>query len=339
MTKNNEISQLFLFFFVVIFLISVFFITPSLQVISLLTLLTILFLSPLVTYLESKKINKIIAILTIFLLNGIIVGLFISWVTTVAISQWNTLAQSLPGLSNELIQKIHSIEIYIQEKFHIQFEFGLSSVISQAGSSSASWLVSHATSLLSSFASMALMVPIFSFFILKDAELYRREILKLVPARYYSEVVTTFSKTSSSLGKFIRAKALEALLVSIMTDIGLLICGAQYAAVLSLVAGVTNILPYIGPVLGVIPALALLGFSWPVIAVYGIVNVIDLLVIVPVFVGKLVNLSPLTMIIAVAVGQELYGLVGMLVSVPVASSLKIIYQEVVSVLYSVKKLE
>jgi putative permease len=183
---------------------------------------------------------------------------------------------------------------------------------------------------------MALMVPIFSFFILKDGDLYRREILKLVPTKHYSEVVATFSKTSTSLGKFLRAKALEALLVSIMTYVGLLICGAQYAAVLALVAGVTNILPYIGPVLGVIPALALLGFSWPIIIVYGIVNAVDLLVIFPIFVGKLVNLSPLTMLVSVAVGQELYGLVGMLVSVPVASSLKIIYQEVVLVLYTGK---
>ena len=336
MTNNNDRSQLLLFFFVVIFLISVFFITPSLQVISLLTLLSVLFLSPLVSFLESKKIHKILAILIIFLLTGTIVGLFISWVTTVAISQWNTLAQAIPGLSNELIQRIHVVEVYIQERFHIQLEFGLSTVISQAGSSSASWLVSHATSLISSLASMALMVPIFSFFILKDGDLYRREILKLVPTKHYSEVVATFSKTSTSLGKFLRAKALEALLVSIMTYVGLLICGAQYAAVLALVAGVTNILPYIGPVLGVIPALALLGFSWPIIIVYGIVNAVDLLVIFPIFVGKLVNLSPLTMLVSVAVGQELYGLVGMLVSVPVASSLKIIYQEVVLVLYAGK---
>jgi putative permease len=71
-----------------------------------------------------------------------------------------------------------------------------------------------------------------------------------------------------------------------------------------------------------------------VVLVYLIVHAIDITLIFPIMVGKLVNLSPLTLLVAVAVGQELYGLVGMLVSVPVAASIKIIYQEIVSVLYA-----
>jgi putative permease len=334
MTKNSERAQLFLFFFVVIFLIAVFFVTPSLQIISLLTLLNVLFLSPLVKFLESKKIHRIFAILIVFLVSGAVVGLFISWITNVAITQWTTLAQSLPSLSDALLGKLHEVELYFQQRFHFEFEFGLSSIISQAGTGSTTWLVSHATTLISGIASAAILVPIFSFFILKDAEEYKKELLKLVPKQYYSGIVTTIEKTAASLSKFLRAKAVEASLVSLLTYIGLLIYDADYAAILALVAGITNVLPYIGPVLGIIPAVALLGFHWPIFLIYGIVNTLDMIVIFPVLVGKLVNLSPLTLLVAVAVGQELYGLIGMLISVPVASSIKIIYQQVVEVLYS-----
>ena len=336
MKENNSKAQLFLFFFVLIFLFSVFFITPSLQIISLITLLNVLFLSPVISFLEQRKLNRILAILLVFIVSGAFVGLLISWISTVAINQWTMIIQALPALSNTLLIKLQTLEFLFQEQFHFKVEFGLSSLISQIGSGSTSWLITHATSLLSGIASTALFVPIFSFFILKDGRQYKNEILKLVPEQHFLGIVTTLSKTTKTLGKFLRAKAIEAFLVGIFTYAGLLMTGANYAAVLAIVAGVTNILPYFGPILGIIPALALLGFQWPIIAVYGIVNAIDMIVVFPVLVGKLVNLSPLTLLVEVAVGQEIYGLIGMLVSVPVASILKIIYQELVLVLYSEK---
>lgn len=334
MTTTNHRSQLVLFFVVVIFLFAVFFITPSLQAISLMTALNVVLLHPLVRFLVKKGLNRLPAILLVFLASGIVVGLSINELSQIALSQWPVLVQSLPAFSNKLILKIQDFETLIQHRFGLEFEFGLSTMVSEAGSKSTSWLISHATSIISGIASMMLLVPIFSFFILKDGRHYASEILKLIPPKYYDEVVMTLKKTSVSLGKFIRAKAIEAFLVSLLTYIGLLICGSDYAAILALVAGITNILPYVGPFLGYLPAVALLGFNWPVTLVYLIVNAIDMLLIFPILVGKLVNLSPLTLLVAVAVGQELYGLIGMLLSVPIAASLKIIYQEVVTVLYS-----
>jgi putative permease len=232
--------------------------------------------------------------------------------------------------------KIQNLESTIKQHFNLEFEFGITNLLNQFGSNSSNWLVSRLTSLLSNIASATFMVPLFSFFILKDGQTYGKELLKLVPEKYNSSIVLTVGKAAKSLSKFIRAKALEAFLVFLLTYIGLLICGSEYAGTLALIAGITNILPYIGPVLGYIPALALLGFGWPVFFVFLLVNMIDLIIIFPVMIGKLVNLSPLSLLVAVAVGQELYGLVGMLVSVPVASSIKIIYQEIIHTLYAEK---
>jgi putative permease len=334
MTNNNSRSQLVFFFVVISFLFAVFFITPSLQFISLMTVLNVILLSPLVKILHKRNVSRTLAIAIVFVFSGFFVVLALNGLTSIVLTQWTSLAQAIPAFSDQLIIKIQNIETLIKHKFNIEFDFGLSTFVSQAGLKSTTWLLSNATTILSSIASTAFLVPIFSFFILKDGQKYGRELLRLVPQNHYSEVVTTLKKTSLSLGNFIRAKAIEAFLVSLLTYIGLLICGSDYAIVLALIAGVTNILPYIGPILGVIPALILLGFNWPVVLVYLIVNAIDITLIFPIMVGKLVNLSPLTLLVAVAVGQELYGLVGMLVSVPVAASIKIIYQEIVSVLYA-----
>jgi putative permease len=334
MTTTNHRSQLVLFFVVVIFLFAVFFITPSLQAISLMTVLNVVLLHPLVRFMTKKGMNRLPAILLVFAVSGLIVGISINELSQIVLSQWPVLVQSIPAFLNKLLLKIQEFETLIQHRIGLEFEFGLSTMVSEAGSKSTSWLITHATSILSSIASITLLVPVFSFFILKDGRHYASEILKLIPNQYLDEVVLTLKKTSVSLGKFIRAKAIEAFLVSLLTYIGLLICGAEYAVILALLAGITNILPYLGPVLGYIPAIALLGFNWPVTLVYLIVNAIDMLLIFPILVGKLVNLSPLTLLVAVAVGQELYGLIGMLLSVPIAASMKIIYQEVVSVLYT-----
>jgi len=336
MNKNNDLSQLFFFFVVLVFLIFVFFVTPSLQLISLLTVLNVLFLTPLVKNLHRKGLDRTLSIFLVFVGAGLIVGLLVNWGSRIAINQFSAILQAIPGLTSKLLAKIQEIELSLKQHFNLELEFGITNLLAQAGSSSSNWLIYRATSLLSGMASATLMVPIFSFFILKDGPTYGKELLKLVPQKYYSEIVLTIGKTSKSLGKFLRAKALEAFLVSLLTYIGLLVCGAEYAPILALIAGITNILPYIGPVLGYIPAVALLGFGWPVFLVFLIVNMIDMLIIFPIMIGKLVNLSPLSLLVAVAVGQELYGLVGMLVSVPVASSIKIIFQEVINVLYAEK---
>jgi putative permease len=75
------------------------------------------------------------------------------------------------------------------------------------------------------------------------------------------------------------------------------------------------------------------GLVWSVLLVYGIANAVDMLVIFPVVVAKLVNLHPLLLIAVVAIGQRYYGLVGMLISVPVAAAIKVIVQQIYFTVY------
>jgi predicted PurR-regulated permease PerM len=126
-----------------------------------------------------------------------------------------------------------------------------------------------------------------------------------------------------------------------MTYLGLKIIHSPYAGVFSLIAGVSNIIPYLGPFLGAAPPLLIFGFSssqfdlfWPTVLIFLITNLIDNFLIFPVFVARIVNLSPLTLLVSVAVGQELYGVAGMLLAVPAASTIKIILLELRSLIYS-----
>ncbi|MGZ3699188.1 MAG: AI-2E family transporter, partial [Bdellovibrionota bacterium] len=148
------------------------------------------------------------------------------------------------------------------------------------------------------------------------------------------------NEIADSISDYLRAKLVEATLVGVLTLGGMLIIGAPYAAVLAVFAGITNIIPYVGPLMGAVPGVLIASFDsthphlvWPVVIVYAAANIIDTFVIFPVVVAKLVNLHPLILIAVVAVGQTYYGLVGMLISIPIATAVKVMVGEIYSAVY------
>ena len=338
--KQNDTLQILFLLAVIIFILSVLFFTTALRPAALLTLLNILLLSPIIHFLQTKKVPKTPAILIVFFLSGILLAFGLTYATRIISSQWDMLSASLPQFGELILQKMNLIEAWIKDQLSLDLNLGITQFVKKFGSNTQAWLLTNFPSLLGEFASAAFLVPIFSFFILRDGEKMKQNLFKLVPDRYFDSTVHVITKTTTALSEFLRAKLIEAFVVGFLTFVGLMIVGSPYAGVFALVAGVTNIIPYLGPIMGVIPPLAVIGLSeslshqfWPVLIVYIIVNAIDLTIIFPVFVAKLVNLSPLVLLAAVAVGQELYGLVGMLLAVPLASILKIIFQELVHAIY------
>jgi putative permease len=131
----------------------------------------------------------------------------------------------------------------------------------------------------------------------------------------------------------------EAFFVGLAIWMGLLLIGFPYALLLGFVGGLLNIIPYLGPVLGALPAIFLaiadpanLNLSQslvPVIAVYCLAQLFDNVVLVPFLVARIVNLHPFLVVLSVLLGANLFGVVGMIVSIPVVGALKVCF----SVLY------
>ena len=339
-SQKNELLQLLFLICTLFFVFAVFFLTPSLRPASLLTVVNLLFMAPAVRFLSRKGIPKTYGIILIFSTFGLVLGYGAFRAIEVLISQWASLVAILPILGETALNKIGHLQTSLQDALNIEFNLGVANWLITLEKNTQDWSFTHAPTILSDIASAAILAPIFSFFLLKDADKIKASIQKLIPKSYSESTVHVVQKTITALVQFLRAKLLEALLVYFMIYVGLKIIGAPYSGVFALIAGVTNIIPYLGPVLGLAPALLLMGFSdqylsffWPTLIVFAIVNAIDMVLVFPVFVAKLVNLSPLTLLAAVALGQELYGLIGMLLAVPIASVFKIIFQELVHVIY------
>jgi putative permease len=338
-TRDRETLQVVFLLLLVSGVVSIFFFTPSLRPASLLTLITVLFLGPPVRMLHHRGVPKWASILGIYLLLTLAFLLGVNQLIQTLKLQWANLIEVLPALVAAALDRLAGLETRLQDALNIDLNYGLKGRISESGMRFREWAITHLPSILGDLASAMMLAPVFSFFILKDGSNMRSQFEKLIPEGYSKNAITVIDKISASIGQFLRAKMIEALLVGSLVYLGLKLIGAPFGGVFAVIAGVTNVIPYLGPVLGVIPPALVLGLQdppanlFPMMMVFLIANAIDMILIFPVFVARLVNLSPLSLLASVAVGQELYGVIGMLIAVPLASALKIIVKELIGILY------
>lgn len=208
------------------------------------------------------------------------------------------------------------------------------------GSRTGEWFVDHGPTVMSHFLSWLFIVPLLTFVFLNEGPVFRRQFYHLVPNRYFESFFLITTDIFHGISDYLRAKLLEAFLVGLIATMGLSAVGAPYALVLGFLIGITNIIPYLGPFFGAIPAVIISSLDggdphlvYSVAAVLVVTNIIDMTLIFPLIVAKLVKLHPLVLVIAVAIGQRYYGFVGMLLSIPVATALKVVLQEIYYAVY------
>lgn len=173
------------------------------------------------------------------------------------------------------------------------------------------------------------MAPIIAYYLLKDKEILTKSIQKWVPQKYQMETFRLWKEINQVVSGFMRGQFLVAIFIAILSTIGLIILKIDFAIVLGIIAGAFNVIPYLGPILGGIPAVLLALIKSPikavgVIIVFAIIQQIDGGFISPRIMGENVGLHPITVIFAVLAGGQLGGIVGMILAVPIAGVVKVI---------------
>ncbi len=185
--------------------------------------------------------------------------------------------------------------------------------------------------------SFIVIVPVISFFLLKDGQRLKRGLLAVIPNRYFEIMIIIINKIDVTAGRYIRALIYEAISVGVLCSIALSVVGVNYAVLIGMTAGVANVIPYFGPMLGLAIAILSILISgmdyiyilYAAIAMYS-VQAIDNNYLYPVVIGKAMDMHPLLVFLTVLAGGLYAGILGMLISVPVVH---LVYS-VVSVLYS-----
>jgi len=179
-----------------------------------------------------------------------------------------------------------------------------------------------------------LLFAVVAFYLLKDFAQFKASALRLVPTERRERVVIVMGKIDELLRSFFRGQILVCLALAVIYAAGLSLLNVPFALILAFVGGLANIVPYLGLVLGLLPAvlLALLasGDAWHplgVVAVFAIGQALEGTVLTPRIVGKSTNLHPVTVILSLLVFARLLGFVGLLLAVPTAAVVKVFVGE------------
>jgi len=159
---------------------------------------------------------------------------------------------------------------------------------------------------------------------------YTRSFLRTFPHRHRQLVEKLVSTAGISVGSYVRGQILIALAVGLLTLIGFSLVGVPLALALGVLAGLFNLIPFLGPILTAAPTL-ILAFTEGTNQVIGasivlvLVNQIDAHLLTPLVFSRVISLDPVTVVLVVLIGASLFGFVGAVLAVPVAAFLKVIY--------------
>lgn len=172
----------------------------------------------------------------------------------------------------------------------------------------------------------ALIILVISFYLSVQEKGIKRFLMFLAPSRHQAYVLDLFERIQNKMGGWFGGQLLLALIIGVLTYLGLVLLGVKYALVLALMAGVLELIPYLGPIIAAVPAVILAFFQAPflgllVLILYLVIQQMENQVIVPLVMRKAVGLHPIIIIIAMLIGAKLAGIIGIILAVPVAAAL------------------
>lgn len=245
------------------------------------------------------------------------------------------LSQQLPEIQKIIQDKFFLFKVNFFEKYGIRVNLDPVNYMMSKLEFFGSDFVSRFPDYLSSVFEWVLLVPMFLYFFFKESGNLGTKLMEAIPNPIFEKAYVLFSHFNTKFGEYIIAKFVEAAILGTLITVGLLIVGFPYPFVLGFVAGVTNILPYIGPVIGFIPAFGIALLSkdpnismWGMVIIYTIANLIDMILVFPLLVSKIVNLHPIVVVVSIIIGSQLGGIVGMIVIIPFIAFFKILFIEI-----------
>ena len=180
----------------------------------------------------------------------------------------------------------------------------------------------------------AVTVPFLVFFFLKDGRAMKKQFISIVPNRYFEFALDLVYKMDVQLGNYLRSQFTDAVVFGVLATIALWLLGVKYFLFIGVFAGLANLIPYVGPIAGALPAVAVALFdtgdvtlALQIVLAFVILKLTDDMLVQPLLVAKGVHLHPLLVLLAIIIGGELFGMLGMLLAVPATGFVKVVLQE------------
>lgn len=272
-------------------------------------------LSPIVAYIEKFKLPKTLAIMIVYVFFvGVLAGL-ISLVITPLIEQTTNLAQNFPQTISKIIPAGSIDQSFLQNEV---------SVFSKN-------VLSFTLAIFNNFVAL-ISILVLTFYLLLE-----RSKLDHLIAQFFvgkeERIKTIIDRIEDKLGAWMRGQLALSFIIGLLVYITLFALNVPYALPLSILAGILEVVPVIGPIISAIPAIAIAYVSSPILALivggaFFVIQQMENHFIVPQVMKRAVGLNPLIVILAVATGGRLLGISGALLAVPIAVVVQIITQDI-----------
>lgn len=296
--------------------------------------------NPIVNRLQGRGMSRSMAIASVFLGIFSVLAVTIYLVLPVVQAQIAQIGGQLEGFGSSKDEHIARLQVILEEKLpgDMMKDFDLRASLEQKLEAVSKTAISVATALLLTVASNLIYVfltPMIIFILLQDGPLFHHQLVMAIPNRYFEVIYRLIHRVDEQLGGYIRGVLVVTTCVGTVSTLGLWIVGLKYFFVVGPLMGLLNIIPIFGPMIGMGLAAVVMLFQTgdpgsiggPVIV--GITaQVLDNIAFTPVAVSKSVDLHPLLVLLMTLIGGELFGLVGLLLAVPVTATVKVVWQAI-----------
>ncbi len=311
-------------------------VTPVLSMLATALLLTAV-LNPLVTFLENRDVPRLTSILSVFVLLILLSVILVRLLAPVISQEIESLGAAtdaqasveiIDRLKSDLADKIPLLRIpAIDEKLGPQLQGMLAHFMQNA--------FDFMLGLFSAVPN-AVLVAFMVFFLLKDGRRLKKTLIAGVPNRYFEMALLIFHKMTEQLSRYLQGQMVVAAAVAALSILALYLLQVPYFFFIGILAGIANIIPYFGPIVGAVPAIAIalihtgsFNLVLAIVIAFAAIQLIENIFISPYVTARSVELHPLAIIIVILIGGSLLGMWGMLLAVPAASIMKVTVQLIV----------
>jgi predicted PurR-regulated permease PerM len=310
---------------------------------TLLAFLIVYLLNPVVTWLEARRVPRLLGTgLAYLAVGGMLTGVM-ALVVPLLSAQLQEFSGAAPEIGNELVAALQTVVDRLRLNIDLAELLNVNVLMPQ--------LEEFVTDAANRDTVIALLVglsgvargalfflftitvgPVIAFYILVDLPRFKVHARRLVPPEYRGEVAEVAKRLGTVVGGFVRGQLLIALVIGVAASVVLGIIGLRYWLLVGIIAGITNLIPLLGPfvagLIGASIAFVTEGFGFAVLVVLAMTAVqqLDGHLMTPLIMGRTVRVHPLAVLLVILVAGVLYGVFGMLVAVPLVAGAKVLAQ-------------
>jgi len=284
--------------------------------------------------LDKFKIPRILSVLFIYLIVlGLLIGLLIVFVPSLA-GEIKTFSQELPNYADKLYQNFQRLQdgSLKYQKLINEIQKILSS-LGETLRGSASSILAKTFDIFGGIISFIIVIVI-SFYLAVQKNGIRNLLQGITPKKHETYVLNLWERAQKKMGHWLQGQLFLAIVVGVLVYLGLSLLNIRFALLLAIIAGILELVPYIGPVLSAVPAVILALFQGPfllvvwVVVLYIVIQQLENYLLVPLIMKKAVGLNPVVVIIALLIGGKLLGILGILLAVPAAAVLAEFFKDI-----------